>query len=501
MSSGTPETQPPSQAPQNASPAWVRPFRVAVAELKAGDVKAAEAGLVEISQAPDLAYAPPQIRYTVYFLLGGCQEAGGEAAGAYATLIKAGEIMPSARHRDYWRMLMVAANAVHEDYVAVDALRNLIADDAASANDIDAGTIEELLDATRGMKDGGIHRCEMLDTLWQVKYAPKNAIDEQTMQSFWSELFQCDVDDGAETKAREVLAEIDSPAEIAGLRADNRYRRFVDGDPRFADSAAVNQRYIADRQALMVAHPRQIGAVEAAANALMETDHLQQALALLDDALAKIVAAPKDQPAFDDLNSNLRWVFDARTRVLARVGRWDEVLAAQTRARDDALAHGEDVVSQRINLGDFLYRLQRSQAALDEVKDVAVADASPYGLMEAEEVRACAYAQLGYKARLRTSLDLMHTHRDEAVEPLRTALQCADDEDGLAALIRERLDDPLTRNAELTFVQTYLPEPHATPYDEVMQSRLHAVLARSDVRAAIARYGVVEAYPLFAVAD
>jgi hypothetical protein len=54
---------------------------------------------------------------------------------------------------------------------------------------------------------------------------PKNAIDESGMQAFWSQLFQFYVDGGADTRAREVLAQIDSPAEVAGLRADNRYRR------------------------------------------------------------------------------------------------------------------------------------------------------------------------------------------------------------------------------------------------------------------------------------
>ena len=383
-------TQPQIQVAQDTNAELMTELRVAAAKLRAGDMKGAETGLNAISQAPNLAGAPAQLRYAVYVLLATCEQTGGEPEAAYANLIRAGETMPDARHRDYWRSLVVAANAVHEDDVAVEALSNAITDDAAHANDIVVGTIVAMLDTTGGMKDGGSHRRRLFEALWQVKYVPKNAIDVSSMQLWWTELFQIYANDGEEARAREALAAIDSPAQIVGLRADNRYRRFVDGDPRFMDSAATNERYIADRRELAAAHARQIGGVEEVADALMKTDHLPQALALLDDALAKTQAAPEDQPAFDDLDDNLRWVLDTRTRVLARVGRWDEVLAAQTKARDDALAHGDDVVSQRINLGDFLYRLQRSQAAIDEVKDVSAASASPYGLMEAEEVRACA---------------------------------------------------------------------------------------------------------------
>jgi hypothetical protein len=164
-----PVAQPQFQAPLCASAEWMGQLRMAMGKLQAGDAKGAEAGLVTISQAPDLANAPPKLRYTVCALLTSCEEAGGETEAAYANLIKAGEILPDARNRDYWRALMVAANAVHQDYVAVDALGNAITADAARANDIDVGSIEEILGTTHGMKDGGIHRRMVLETLWQVK--------------------------------------------------------------------------------------------------------------------------------------------------------------------------------------------------------------------------------------------------------------------------------------------------------------------------------------------
>ncbi len=202
--------------------------------------------------------------------------------------------------------------------------------------------------------------------------------------------------------------------------------------------------------------------------------------------------------AFDDQRENLRWALDYRNRVLWRMGRWDEAIATQAKARDSATASGGDSVSQRINLADLLYLRARPREALGELTGVTNDTASDFGLMEAEEVRACSYAQLGDRERLKTSLDTLRTHRDDAPNPLRAALECADDEDGLAAMIIARLDDPLTRNDELGALQIFLPEPHPTDFEALMNKRLDTVRNRADVRAAIARYGVVETYPIYA---
>jgi len=94
-----------------------------------------------------------------------------------------------------------------------------------------------------------------------------------------------------------------------------------------------------------------------------------------------------------------------------------------------------DVVSQEINLGDYLYRLNRPHEALAQVKDVGTSNATAYGMMEAAEVRACALAQLGDTAPLHSTIAAMLPQRDVDADALRAALLCADDEGQLEAVI------------------------------------------------------------------
>ena len=69
--------------------------------------------------------------------------------------------------------------------------------------------------------------------------------------------------------------------------------------------------------------------------------------------------------------------------------------------------------------------------------------------MAAEEVRACAYAQLNDQSSLAKSLDYIRSHATDGYGPTRSALLCANDLDGLAAITIARLDDPLLRNDTL----------------------------------------------------
>lgn len=214
--------------------------------------------------------------------------------------------------------------------------------------------------------------------------------------------------------------------------------------------------------------------------------------------LAKVASAPKEHPAFDDLSDNLRWAMDTRARVLALLGRWSTVLDAQQAALTNAPIPNNDVVSQKINFGDYLYRLNRPIDALNQVKNVSTSNASTFGMLEAGEVRACSLAQLGNKKLLHTTIKAMLAQRDVNPDAIRSALLCADDQDQLRRVIIGRLQDSRTRNAELAADQLFLPPPNPTPYDLLLARRLRETLDSPDVRANIEQYGVVERYPLLA---
>lgn len=475
----------------------------AIQHYRAGDLNGAERALRPIM--PDLVEVPPQQRYTAYSLLAICEQGEGQPQAAYADMARAGDEDPSQRTAQYWQGLAGLAALADHPEAALDAYTSAIIADPAHVNDLNSGAMSQIwLEA----RNRGLPRESFLSALWQAGYAPSAVGDQLAAQDFWFDLFQLDANRGSDDEARQVLDKIDRPWMVIGIRADKRYRPFVKGNPNLDGATVMVTRYVDTMRKLTDAHPREISAVNELALALMQTDQLPQALKMLDDVLAKVQAAPAGTPPFDDLQADLRWTLDIRARVLARLGRWDDALAAQQAARDDAARDGNgggtgggDDVSQHINLGDLLYRLQRPREALAEVDRLDKNGTSPVGDMEADEVRACAAAQIGDARLLHATLAFMRKHGDDAPDALRSALECANDQTGLANMVIRRLADPNTRNDELVAVQTYLPDPNPSEYDRTMDARWKAVLARASVHAAIVRYGDIEHYPVFPESD
>ncbi|RKP55671.1 hypothetical protein [Pararobbsia silviterrae] len=490
----------PAPLPLNASQqAWLGALRAAIAKTQRGDTKGAETDLVAIRADPNFATASVGLQASIDIMLAGCEQANGEVDAAYADMLRAGQSDPAIRSAAYWLSLSVLASTTRRYDIAAVAMAGSVSADTARAAQLDSRLLRDIVNDTHSLKDGEPDRELLLRALDEAHYAPRNGVDIWTVESFWLELFELDVAHGRDADARALLDRIDIPSMIASIRADSRYRRFVEGNPAFSDGAQINERYVANRKTFADAHPRQIGSVAAHAVALMEVGRFVDALALLDDAIARAAPPAASAPhAFDDERENLRWALDDRSHVLWRMGRWDEAIATETQARENAMSAGGDMVSQRINLADLLYLRGKPRDALAELAGVTSETASDYGLLEADEVRVCAAVQLGDQDMLKTSLDRLRSHRDDAPGPLRAALMCADDEAGLAAMIAARLDDPLTRNDELGALQIHLPEPHPTEFEALLAKRFDAVRNRAEVRAAIDKVGFVEPYAFYA---
>ncbi len=461
----------------------------AIVELDIRDAKGAEADLAALVAGTSFPKASAATQARVLYMLGVCENINQEPEAAFAHLSDAGRLDPSIRNQFYW--LEVARVDYKLDKAADigDALTGAIAAEPDMADNISPGLLYEMLRRMETLKDGGAHRRPVLEALWKINYDP--AGDPTAAESLRVDLFEIYADAGEDAKARTLLPTFGDPDTVIALRADNRYRKYILDDPDFSDFKAVQDRHIT------ALHTRQASGglpyAEALAQALQHANRLPEALKVVDDALLLGDLAPNT--GGDD---KTKWLLDTRTRILALMGRWDEVEAAQIKARDTALLEGVDLVSQKLNLADLYNRLGRPQDALTELTDLSSDKASIYGQMTAEQVRACAYAAMGDKAKLEAALATLRSHSGEAAGPLASALVCADDEDGLATLIIARLDDPDQRVSELLTDQAYLPAPHPTAADALYASRMSKVLKRPDVQAAIARYGVVESYPAFA---
>ncbi len=471
-------------------------MQAAIQRYRAGDLAGTERALRAIM--PDLVEVPPKQRYAAYSLLAMCEQGEGQTQAAYADMVRAGDEYPAGRSALYWQDVAALAALANRPEAAVDAYTNAVTADPAGVNDLNSGAMGEVWFLAKQLNDDGMRRENLLRALWQAGYAPNNVDDRIATQDLWFDLFQFDANRGLDDEAKQVLAKIDQPWMVIGVRADKRYRRFAKDDASLDGGPAMVARYVDNTRKLADAHPRNISAVNELARALISTDQLPQALEVLDNTLAKVNSAAAGAPPFDNIKDDLRWTLDMRARVLAKLGRWDDALAAQHAARDEALRNGgDDVSQQRINLGVLLYRMQRPREALAEIDHLDKNETSSMGDMEAEEVRACAAAQIGDARELHATLAVMRKHGDDAPQALRLALECANDQAGLAKIMIRRLAEPATRNDELAAVQTYLPDPNPSEFDRTMETRWKTVLARSDVRAAVARYGDIKSYPVF----
>ena len=455
-------------------------------QMDANDYKGAAQSFQSVIANPVFASTSPAKHFQAYFGLGIAEFQNDQKDDAYAAL-KQAEAFATDDDAGFWYTVAIIAHADHQYDAAAVALTKYAVAAPDKLNDMDDDEVE--LIAGDAAKDGGTHKQALLEALWAAKYHPANPF--WTAEWLWSDLFETYATQGNDDKAKAILPALVSPGSLLDIRVDNRFARFVAADPDRFDYGKAQAAELASDRSLADAHPDLIAGAQNLAQHLSNAGQLDEALKVTDDAIAKAKADPK---AYSDTDDYLRWVRNTRADVLSRLGRWDEAATEMTAAQDLAT---DDKASQTINLADLDYQMGKPQAALDAVKDIDDGNASPYGVLSADEARACAYAALKDTAHLNATLDYVRAHIGDGWGPARAALECAGDSDGLARDLIARLDDPDTRVDALTSVQTYLPLPHPSAAQSQMAAVWAGVLARDDVKAAIAKYGVVIQLPAF----
>ena len=268
---------------------------------------------------------------------------------------------------------------------------------------------------------------------------------------------------------------VTSPYAQLQFRALRRYDPLtarLGGD--FDLAAALDQTFERDRTAATAADAT-IAQRNTYAGDLYARARYAEALAVSDEALA--------EPETGETASDRTWAMDTRARVLMALDRPDEAAVQQeaAAARKEGDARN---ISQAINLGWMYLRLDRNADALAVVKDMDGEDVSPYGRMQAIQVRACAAHALGDVATEQASTAWLKTHWRDAPGAWRDALACQGDVDGLAALMIEQLADPDLAPGAVSGMHSYLPEPGVTAFDRRLIAVRQQALARPDVIAA-----------------
>ncbi|HTM83034.1 hypothetical protein [Asticcacaulis sp.] len=465
-----------------------------IAKLQNKDYEGAEVEFGFIIADADYPSLSAEQKYLLYSLLAKAQSERGTYDKAYANLMLAADAAPDARSNFYWYLLWDVSTRLKKYGDAIDAMTALTIADPQNTSYYYLPYVAQTVRNAQTLPDGQQRREKALMALWKAGYKPTGFYSAEVL---WFSLFEIEVANGNTEQAKEIAKTFALPNTYISLRVDKRYRPYTETDPAHFNLKALTDKHIANNRAKLLTHPRQAEGVVYLMLNLIDANRLTEALALGDEAIARAAKAPAGKPAFDDMDDQWHWLLNTRTRVLEKLGRDAESEASQIKSRDEALAKKQDTVSQRINLGDFYYEHDRPQEALAQVSDMAEGSSSPYGLMAAEEVRTCAYTQLNDQAKLAKSLDYIRAHAADGYGPTRSALLCANDLDGLAAITIARLDDPLLRNDTLRLWQTYRPEAYPTAVRTQMRQRAAAFVAREDVKAALLRYGYIDTYDIF----
>jgi hypothetical protein len=339
-----------------------------------------------------------------------------------------------------------------------------------------------------GLLPGG-EALPLLQALYAAHWKLKGDLEPS---GAWRELVLLLVEKGRVSEAVEVSGHISNVYALIAMRADRRFDAVVAADPAQFDIEVAAERELQELQAASEKTPDSLQIKCFLIRDLLLLQHYQAALAASDALLLDIRSTNYPRKLYWDYDKLSTWFFNLRSAALERVGRWDEAVAQLVAAallQEDG--HGN--VSQLINLGELYSALGRPNDALTAIGRVESTSAS--GAMEMESIRLGAAFQVGDSKQVARSLEYLGAHRIDAPATYEDALIVVDQPDRAAQVLIGRLLDEAQRRKALLSVQTYAPTP-GTPLEMLWHSRRRAIIARSDVQAAIKKVGRVESYNL-----
>lgn len=308
----------------------------------------------------------------------------------------------------------------------------------------------------------------------------------------WHRLALRRLADGDREGARAAVARLATPRQWVQVRIDRRFDDLVDRDDPRLDIAATAAKHANELRLQALLAPGRLDVLLAQLGALIEAGEFEEALAIADDALARIEAAGPDYPPFEDMDyvgalGNLRMV---ALLYLGRTGEATAQLVASSQARE----FGEENVSQVLNLS--LHYSQRGLTAEAREALVRVGDQlSPYGRLVQAQARLRVALAEGDRKAAATALDYLREHQARNPGSYLDALVIAGDLDQAARLVISQLDDEVTLADALLYLQT-LKRPPVLSGDTEALAHWETLRARDDVRTAALRVGRLESHPL-----
>jgi len=348
--------------------------------------------------------------------------------------------------------------------------------------------------------DDGQHKAEKVELL-KALFAANFVLEGGSQpDGLWHELVVDALEHNDLKRAREVSKRIQGASTLLHMRADRRFDALVKSEKRTFNLPKAVKRETKRLGKIVENNPRSLGVRVQYGYALLEAGRFTDLLALTDEIIAKVAAAPSGEAPFDDIADQLNWIYNHKAAALRALARWDEALAVMeaARLRQD---EGTINVSQAINLGWHYVDYGKPEGALKALDGIDWAHSlSAYGRMQLQYVRYRAYLQLGNAQEADNVLAYLREHRDDAEDTWQVALLDAGDFDGAAALLISRLRDEDERYEALGEVQEYLPLPRLPKQTEEL-ARWEKLVTRDDVAAVIDEVGRREKAPMYDVPD
>ena len=274
------------------------------------------------------------------------------------------------------------------------------------------------------------------------------------------------------------------------LLVDKTFDAVVAADPGAFAFETMMARQLDNAFADAAAAPDRLELVNALAEGLMVRNRADEALLVIDDALARVRASRPGAPAFTDLDDALNWTHDARSRGLEMLGRSDEALKALAEGAEQGEG-GRINVSQTFNYAAMLLGEGRAAEAVALLENFNLQRASPYGRSVVRRIRVCAHAMLEDRAAMAAALADIQAHAEDSLVQLRHAALCAGDYDLAASAVIRQFELPFDRRAALLALQTFRGEREGFTGWEA------ELYGRPDVRAVIERSAHIRTFPIF----
>jgi tetratricopeptide (TPR) repeat protein len=489
----TPEISPPRAEP---SPTMLVAVQQVLQEadrlFRMGDWAGAVAMLKSFIAGPVYGQLPEEQHRLVRLVYLQALTESGRSAEAYPEL-KTLTDSATGDTSAFWLLRSVAARNLYEDADSITSLAVLIERWPVRLAQINDDFVFGRVN--RGRNDAKLRRehTQLLLALYDAGWSPRQDADLQRGR-LRQDLAEALVVEGRLDKAREVTASITYPSIVASMRMQRRFDLVFPPSGSQEDIALVSDRFIQSRRDQVRDEPDRLVAVNNLARSLYARGRLSDALAVVDEAIAK--ATPGGgQPSFIDMDQ-LIWTYDWKAEILLFLGRDDEAIGAM-KAGAARPERGRDNISQTLNLGAFYIVLGRPREALALADGVVFNNGvSAYARMVREGIRAQAYAQLGDKAKFNEALDYIRAHRSDSPQSLMNILISLGDDEGAARELVALLKDPDQQFSVLEQVQDYIvPETAPGPIKR-RAARLRALRQRPDVQAAMAPVGHVLSLPL-----